>query len=40
MVIGTFPNDDSIVTGLCVKVWQSKPGTGQDEGEDSLEANN
>jgi len=40
MIIGTFPNDDSIVTSRCVKVWQRKSGTGQDEGEDSLEANN
>ena len=27
------------VTGICVKVWQSKPGTGHDKEDNSLKAN-
>ena len=30
----------AIVTGICVKVWQKKPGTGHDEEGNSLKANN
>ena len=30
----------AIVTGICVKVWQSKSGTGHDEEGNSLKANN
>jgi hypothetical protein len=40
IIIGTILTDRIAITGLHVKVWWSKPGTGHDEKDDSLEVNN